>query len=1340
MQNLDIRFLNNLKDKLSADNLRSIYLNALPKRYLTRLDLADFDVLQEGKAKSFLEFLFTQARFDFPITFPINGDINNKEEEKIIRRLSSITIENNDHYADHGTKTFGFGYPIILLKDPNNPNNIIKAPLIIWSLDIEREFNSKNQWVIRKKEHFSVMTNTILATFLRNHANIVLQPMYDQMLEDSILDKDELAAMAQLHMQQLNPNISDRTQSLFRKVLDGEVSPIKTEKEIAALPLDNPAILWSGVFGLFRSQKDSIIKDLDFFAANINQLQPLVEQNPNPSEPNRSAFMKHSFTMLETDPSQQHLLHQLSQGKNVVIQGPPGTGKSQTLTGIIANTISNAGTCLIVSEKKNALDIIYNTLKKMGLEELCTIVEDVYRDRPALVNSVRERATLLQQAYRVSPSFIQLLQSCTAHVERLQGFHKKLQKPLSGDDTWTDLVGRYLDSNRQNDKGLLVGLLKTSDFKFTPREFEDILSILPEGEGLFKQLGTLNHPLNALDDRFFRQANALQVEAETQKALDNVCFVVQSAQRDAFSYLFEYEQLLEKHFSNVYLAKMKLADQAMDIIEGGLAQSKYYFNKNGGLYRKFMKNVSDKYKKLETEKVEVLESFLKLQKVHAQYAYFKHQFMDVSDHSKLEFQKLLDHIVDYKLKVYDWFEGRAPFIQQVVKDLGPGKIYKYVSFDKRVTEITKNLNTFENNFATSNVFKVQFQFVTKNIRKRLTQIEALDENLQKLKEEFDNFTAYHALKFFWLKLDQGQQTTLHGLSKANPKDWTGTFTSWYLSNFLAHHDDKFIPEENSYANNRNGYLKELNSLQGTLVNHTLKYWRGKQSQTIQEFHKNKAPLTLSGLYNTAGNQYSARTPLRTIIETAPELFTSFFPVLMVSPAVCSKILPLHPGMFDVVLFDEASQLNLEESYSALVRGKYKIIAGDSHQMPPPDSFDNYYSSKNQQDFVMDDEYWKEQQNVLNNNIDYLTNSPSLLDYALSTGTYQECFLEVHYRSKHPYLIDFSNAAFYGNRLTPLPLKEANYIPIEFKEINGTYTNYSNQTEAKAIIDYLLALITDSKPCPSVGIATFNLHQRNLILEEIQQLALQNPEAKTKFQFLFENGLFVKSLENIQGDERDILIISTTFGLREDGSMPQNWGPINGQEGYKLLNVAVTRAKQKVCIFNSIPSLYYQTYSQEIQKNGNTGKGILYAYLAYANAVQQEDETTRTAILDLLYNHSYKKTVDDFLYNGKVNLFEQEVLNFLNLEFPNLRIEANYQHAGFALPIAILDNQNQVRLAFYYDIYHDKYSEEAYAWDLFHEQYLHQMGIACYRIWSKEWWKNTPQAQQKLVIQIRDVIG
>lgn len=1339
MQNLDLRFLNNLKEKLTAGQLRSIYLNALPQRYLTRLDLADLDHLKKEHSKTFLELLFSQARFEFPISLDANEQLDNPIEEKIIRRLSSIAIENNDHYADHGIKTFGFGYPILLMKNPDNPSQIIKAPLIIWSLDIERDPSSKHQWIIRRNENYAVVTNSVLATFLRHHANIVLQPMYDQMLEDSILDKDELAKMAKLHMQQFNPNISDRTQGLFRQVLDQAVPPIKTAEEMDALPLDKPVILWSGIFGLFRLQKNAVTRDLDLFIQNIHQLQPLVEQNPNPTDPNRSSFMKHSFTMLETDPSQQLLLHQLSKGKNLVVQGPPGTGKSQTLTGIIANTISNAGTCLVVCEKKAALDIIHSQLKQMGLDELSIIVEDVYRDRASLVHSVRDRAQHKHQPYRVSPSFIRLLQSCAAHVTRLQQFHKKLQEPINQQQNWTNTVGTFLERDQQNDKHLLDQYLDANQFKFTPTELSDIIGILSEGQTLYQPLGSLNHPLNALNDRFFRQANAMQVEADTKKALDNICFVVQAAQRDAFSYLFEYEQLLEKHFSTVYLSKMKLLDNIVDIIEHGFAQSKYYFNKTGGFYRKLMKNVSDKYKKLEDEKATVLQNFLKVQKIHAQYAYFSFKFMDVSNHQKLEFQKLLEHVLNYKAQVYDWYEGRAPYIQKLVKDLGPNRIYKYVSFQRRVIEITKNLDAFERNFAQSKVFKVEFKFVTKNIRKRLTQIEALDENLQKLQQEFDNFSAYHALKFFWLTLNKAQKAAFQALTQAKPKDWVNAFTSWYLSALLAHHENEFVPNEESYTTSRDGFVKELETLQKTLIGHTLQYWRGKQTQAVQQFQQQKAPLTLHSLYNTRNHNSGHRTPLRKIIATSPDLFTSFFPVVMVSPAVCSAILPLHPGLFDVVIFDEASQLNLEETFPALVRGKYKIIAGDSHQMPPPSAFQSHYLSNNQQDFVIDDEHWDSSTTVVEESIDYLSNAPSLLDYALSTGSYLECFLAMHYRSEHPYLFDFSNAAFYGNRLSAFP-PQKDYIPIEYKAINGTYQNYSNLQEAQAIIEHLLALVENVHTYPSIGIATFNLHQRNLILEQLQQKAIHDPAAKNSLQQLFKQGLFVKNLENIQGEERDILLLSTTFGLQQDGSMPQHLGPIKHQEGYKLLNVMITRAKQKVVVFNSIPENHYQTYPQEIAKMGNTGKGILYAYLAYAKAVSEQNTTERQKILALLYQHCTQKPLGQQTFGENKQAFAQQVVSFLQTQMPHLTIQSNYHYAGFILPLAILDANNKICLAFYYDIYHQQFSEEAYAWDLFHEQYLQKKGIVCHRIWSKEWWENRQQAQQKLLVQIRDVMG
>ncbi|MDC0230487.1 AAA domain-containing protein [Aureispira] len=1337
MQTLNIRLLNNLKQKLSATNFQSIYLNALPQKYLNRLDIEGLNLFKEGMSKAFLDCLLTKEEFSFVIEPELIKQIDKKITLKVLNRLNAITIENHDHFEEHGRKTFGFGYPILLIRNPQDHSKIIKAPLVIWSLDIERNFNEENQWIIKRKNNFSVITNPGLTSFLHNEAGITLESLYDQLLEDSILDKDELAEMVFIHMQQLNQNISDSTQDLFRQIIDGDISVFKTEKEINALPLDNPHILWSGVFGLFRSQKASIVSDIEHFINNIEQLKPLIEQEPNPEDTDKSSFMKHSFTLHKTDPYQQQILHNLDKGKNLIVQGPPGTGKSQTLSNIIGNTLSNAGTCLVVCENKSALDIIYNNLQSIGFDELAIVIEDEYRDRFKVINSVLERSKCEHPPYRVPATFIRLLKSCASHVEKLQAYHNKLLKPISGDLKWINVVGQLLSNNNNCDKNILKENLKEHQFKFTSSEFEEIMSTLSEGEALFKQLGSLNHPMNALHDRFFLQANATQVESDTMKALQNISYVVQSAQQDILTYLFEYEQLLDQHFSNVYLRKMEFSERIIEIIEGGLAENKYFFNKNSGFYRKLMKRISNRYKKLDSKKTDVLETYFNLQRLQRQYGYFDFQFMDTSDPTKLKYSNLLKHINNYKIQVYDWYETRNTIIQKLVKDLGPGKIYKYVSFDRKVAEVSKNLNQFEQNFADSKIFKIEFKFVTKNIRKRLTQVEDLDKNLKTLKKEFGNFSDYHALKFFSLTLNKQQQFAFQGLAKAEVDDWKLNFSSWYLNALLAHHEDEFIPDNKSYDICKNDFGKEHDNFQKMLTKHTLNYWRGKQTQTVHSFQKEKAPVHLNSLYNTRSDNSAKRTPLRTVINTSSEVFTSFFPVLLVSPEVCSAILPLQPNLFDIVIFDEASQLTLEDTFCALIRGKYKIISGDQFQLPPPGKLETHCEVKTNKTIAIDDEYW-DVSDLEDQHTNYLSSSGSLLEYSLADSTYHESCLELHYRSRHPYLIDFSNAAFYNNRLTIVP-SEKDYTPIEFIEVGGIYDKFCNVAEAREIIAYLLKLAKEKNPCPSVAIVTFNLYQRNLISEQIQHTSVRNPEACKKIDMLRHNGLIVKNLDNIQGEERDIVLISTTFGLDKNGKMSENYGPINNEYGYKLLNVGITRARQKVCIFNSIPSQKYENYELEISKNGNIGKGILYAYLCYAKAVNNQDNQNRKYILKQLYKNRDKKIAKE-LYKSKDPCFEKKVISFLNKALPNLKIKTQYQYGGIKLPIAILNDHKKVLIALYFDIYHEKNSEEAYVWDIFYEEYLHKAGVSFYRIWSKEWWKDLNQAQQKLLVQIRDVIG
>src|SRR5690606_16331060 len=194
-------------------------------------------------------------------------------------------------------------------------------------------------------------------------------------------------------------------------------------------------------------------------------------------------------------------------------------------------------------------------------------------------------------------------------------------------------------------------------------------------------------------------------------------------------------------------------------------------------------------------------------------------------------------------------------------------------------------------------------------------------------------------------------------------------------------------------------------------------------------------------------------------------------------------------------------------------------------------------------------------------------------------------------------------------------------------VNGVFQDYTNEEEANAVIEILEKIEpkTDGR-YPSVGIATFNITQRNFIKRKIiqKQNETENEEFREKITALESSGLFIKNLENIQGDERDIIIISTTYGRKKDGKFIQSFGPINHTKGYKLLNVIITRAKEKIYICNSIPEEFYLNYSDELkQEKSNNRKAALYAYLAYCKAVSDGNEQKRLEILKELTSSNLK---------------------------------------------------------------------------------------------------------------------
>ena len=329
------------------------------------------------------------------------------------------------------------------------------------------------------------------------------------------------------------------------------------------------------------------------------------------------------------------------------------------------------------------------------------------------------------------------------------------------------------------------------------------------------------------------------------------------------------------------------------------------------------------------------------------------------------------------------------------------------------------------------------------------------------------------------------------------------------------------------------------------------------------------------------------------------------PVWLASPETVAQVFP-REQLFDVVIFDEASQCRLEEALPVLTRAKRVVIAGDPKQLPPTRFFEASIAQSDDTPIETEDDLFEAQQSEVED----------LLAGALNLDV-QESYLDVHYRSRNADLIEFSNQQFYNDRLQAIPGHPRNRTrdaPVTLHRVaEPLYEERVNEPEAREVVRIVDELLRRAEP-PSIGIASFNLAQRDLIAELLDDKAMEDDDfarrlakARTREGDDSFEGLFVKNLENVQGDERDHIVISTTYGPNAAGKFYRRFGPLAMPGGGRRLNVLVTRARQEVHLVTSIPAEVYRAFEKPPEGATPSGSWLLFAYLRYAEQLDEAYE-------------------------------------------------------------------------------------------------------------------------------------
>ena len=889
------------------------------------------------------------------------------------------------------------------------------------------------------------------------------------------------------------------------------------------------------IVGNFHHHRFQIIKDLESLAEM--EFNPLVDEILGNSVP--ETVQKATLTnqqLVSADKDQLLVFEQIDRG-NTVIQGPPGTGKSQVLTNILGKLLDQGKLNLVVSEKKAALEVLVKKLKSHGLDFLTFIANDQTKPR----------------------DFIQSLKNSWQKVENLE-IHSRPNLMLS--EQYLDQLQLTLDK-LNSDK--LIGDIRLEEFheirnkrnidsifydSSAPTMLEwlnrqDVVKALWEKLNGFKVLKSIKQVAFCEIEGFDQQLIAWK---KTLSEL-NTSFEVQTA--------LDAENLIRQTI-RCQLVQNELAKKSYSLFKSASKRKQFY--KLRLLYLEQKNNFDLLESETQNWKLAPSESLLETWEKNSEGSWWKKrktqaEIKNQLIHSNLSpiialtnWRKYLDAQTALQTTINALIqmgierpevelESIAYLFSQLEKedetdlkkafDLPVDYRRNLIQNGEKIQALLRDLNRF---------FDMES---TDHLLENLEKIESNSERLIQSKMEIQELSAevYSLLQ----KSESIEEAELLVL-KSN---WVK-----FESNFpvLAQFDGAAIKRliEKIQATQQEesklfidsileriqqqfqAYHQILRTPSAKLptdekeLKKTLK--RGK-AILVKEFSKTKQHLTIRELLSGEA---------RIWIELLQ-------PIWLSTPTQVAIHFPMEKSLFSHVIFDEASQIPLAHALGSLQRASHAVIAGDEQQMSP-----SYYFSSSSK------------------GVDLLHQA----NYHYNKGQ-----LKHHYRSEHPALIQFSNRHFYDNQLIVYPAHQHAEKPIQIHFVeNGIFTDRQNLEEAKQVANQIEESLSSSD---SMGIVAFSEQQLNCIWKQLSASAEEKLNDKIE-----KSEAFFRTLEQVQGDECDELIISFGYGKNEEGDFHFRFGPLNQQTGSKRLNVLLTRAKKSIHFFTSVQAADFEINSNE----------------------------------------------------------------------------------------------------------------------------------------------------------------
>ena len=933
---------------------------------------------------------------------------------------------------------------------------------------------------------------------------------------------------------------------------------------------------------------------------------------------------------IPADGSQLQAVVAAASGRSFVLQGPPGTGKSQTITNLIAANLMAGKKVLFVAEKQAALDVVKVRLEDIGLSKFVLDMHGTGNVNKAVRNQIK---AAIDAKYSYEPERWQLRKSrLVRDIEALQKYSTAIRTPNKlNKSLWGALT--LSEDIKRNDDAKLICLPSgyAQNPSPSPDELEDLVEDVArnwvEPELLARWQGfDLSGSLNSLKEAALNLSAACAELAETS-AFDQLIAGELSAtktRQDLDSFLaVDQKQLLSRpqreevedtlaliktvvsqarSLKNLLEGLLTAYSQAfieigdLDQLEQAAAQARSWKLGRRARRRHFASilagalqaelAVTAQKKRGKTYRPEkVMESVGQMRALRIQMAHILDQLDQLAKLKKRlmrwvnEFVKHLEDCpasikLQEKLPIWLWSAGDLAELRQALKRLESSECtWRELTQAPECNLGGQELKTYIDQWIQRG------QQVEQDLPK-LRQVARLNKAIQALESKgLDELAGY--LKHQKLTPAQVEASLQLALCAQSIEERLAAFE---LDNFD-------VVEQQELTQNTNKNWQQVRDMYRQVLPAKLFEARGWTNQPDQDTQQLR--MQLDAKRNSAS--------IRTLFSKYGQQILNATPCVMASPA--SLATHIEPGalMFDLVVFDEASQVTVPQAMGAIGRAKAAVIVGDNKQMPPT----NFFAANQDDDMA---EY-----------IETINDLESILDEAMEVRL-PSLMLTWHYRSQTESLIAFSNQHYYSNELATLPAAgQMLGTGIFWRRVDGHFMRKAdphyqanklntNEVEAKAIIEEISRRLNDPlTKDQSLGVVTMNAKQMDLIttlLEESDDPLIA--EHMPGEGVAPDKTIFVKNLENVQGDERDVILMSVGFSKDPSKNrLPLNFGPLNRQGGQRRLNVAVTRARTAVVVFAS-----FDPEDMQLTKNSAQGLQDLRDYLLLARDGVKSDTSTR----------------------------------------------------------------------------------------------------------------------------------